>query len=189
MRNGLDSIVSAMLLSALLAGACGGKDEVILEAVSGVVDRSCTRGNPDGTLPQAWQIQSIRIEVIEWYSGAAGATLVSECSENIDDFQIRHPRQLIDWYSEQGYLVRGIPAEIPTRVQLVGFLNTDCEVEWRPLGPLVCGLTEGVLTEDTYSSGDPLRFTFACVADPRAPENTGLFGLCMGVGTMPEEAD
>ncbi len=183
------SIASALLLVTVVAMGCGGEDEVILEAIPGVIDRSCSRGSSDGTLPQEFQIQSIRVEAIEWESGTPGPPIASECSDNIRDFYIRHPRQLIDWYTDQGYLVRGIPADVPTRVQIIGFLNNDCTIEWRPLGPLVCGLTEGVLTEDTYSSGDPLRFTFACVADPRDPADTGLFGMCVSVGSLPEESE
>ncbi len=174
-------------LAVLLIALAGcGNDVVDLRVVSGHIDRSCPHDGSSDVPIEAWRIRSIRVEVIEWYSGSPGEPLVSECSEDIEGLAIRHPQQLIDWFDERGYVARDIPAEVPTRLQIIGFSNADCTIEFRPVvGPLLCGLSEGVLSESTYGEGDPVRLTFACPA-PANPESTGAYGVCLRVGTLPE---
>lgn len=174
------------LLALVAALTSCGTQEVTLEAVTGLMDESCPRSSSGSTLPESWPIRSIRLEVIEWYSGDAGEAIISECAPDIEGLAIRHPQQLINWYDERGYLVEGIPAAVPTRVQLIGFSNRDCTIELHPLGPLICGLSQDVLSESTFASGGSVPFTFACPTNSSEPTR-GVFGVCLSVGTLPEE--
>jgi hypothetical protein len=177
----------ARLLALVLVLAGCGNDVIVLEAVTGGIDRSCPRADPSGTLPEAWPIRSIRVEAIEWYSGIPGDSIVSECAEDIRGLEIVHPQQMIDWYATQGYLVRGIPAEVPVHLQVIGFSNTDCAIVFRPIGPLICGLSYDAISQSTFTSGDSVRIQFACPSDPRDPMASGLYAQCLLVGSLPEE--
>lgn len=178
-----------LVLASVLGCVGCGQEEIVLEAVAGAIDRSCPRADSSGTLPEAWPIRSIRIEAIEWYSGVPGDAIVSECAQDIRGLEIQHPQALIDWYTTQGYLVRGIPADVPTHLQIIGFSNRDCGMVFRPLGPLICGLSQDVVSGSSYSSGDSVRIDFACPVDPRDPAGTGLYGICLRVGTLPDDGE
>lgn len=169
----LPRALSLWLLPTLLIAGCG---EVIeLQAVVGLVDRSCQRltGSPQ-------EIRSIRVEAIEWYGGEPGEIRSSRCHETIEGLTVTHPWDLLSWFSDQNELLAGLPTDVPARVQVVGFANGRCELTASPPGPQVCGLSQDSLSETAFEAGDEVRLTFSCFDGdrPLAP----LF-ICLSPGS------
>ncbi len=174
----LSRVVVVLGVAALLSSCDDVKE---LQATVGLVDRSCAL--PPG--PPPWTLYSIRIEAIEWYGGEPGNVRSSECLEIDEGLPVGHPQDLLDWFGSGGLpVIDGLPTDIPQRVQLIGFQTASCEMLVDPWGPLVCGISQDTLSESSFTDGDDTRFTFSCVRDPDQPEvPTGLYGLCLGVGT------
>ncbi len=169
----------AALLLALLGGC---SDQLRLLAVVGYIDPSCPHPEHPPVVP--FTFGSIRVEVIEWYSGEAGTVRSSECIDHLSGLAAYSPLDLMDYFDERGYVAQGIPTDVPTRVQIIGFLNDDCVLSINPVGPAVCGLTIETLSETGYGHGDELRFTFSCASSLEHPlEPRGLFENCLSAGS------
>jgi hypothetical protein len=174
-RIRLTGVARLALLALAATLACN--DEVVLEAAVGL-SYNCQR--PEGVM--ITQASSIRVEVIEWYSGAPGDVRDSECFDDLD-LEIDRPIDLIDWFDERGYVARRIPTDVPTRVQLVAFGEPGCEVVGGQAD--ICAISQDTLSETGFSEGDTTRFSFSC--RPQSGDLTGTLATCLGFGEQPAE--
>lgn len=173
-RVGVSLTVIVGLVSVL--GGCS-DEEVDLVASVGLVDARCPRPPSDGSPPETWPVRSIRVTLIEWSGGVPGVVLDDECIGDIEGLDIASPRELLDWFDQRGYVLREIPGERATKVRIIGYFNDRCQAAAEPFGALICGLTEGVLSESTYAEEDAVRFAFYCAARDAALA----FFYCLGV--------
>jgi hypothetical protein len=141
------------LAAALLAGAGCQGEEIVLLAAPAVDAReflACDRVR--------WEVRSIRVQVIEWHTVEDTEALDLECLNVEDPTEIRDAWSMLEWFDERGYVVRGVPVGVSTRVQLVGFPARDCP----PTGATICAVNGEPLSGTTFDGEEVVPFSFIC---------------------------
>mgnify|MGYP001822887851 CR=1 FL=1 len=110
-----------------------------------------------------WQVRSIRVQVIEYHGVENTESLSQECVDVPAGTPIGDQWSMLEWFDERGYIVRGVPASISTRVQLVGFDAPGCP---SPNNATVCAVSGESLSNTTWSGGEAIPFLFVCRCDP-----------------------
>jgi hypothetical protein len=110
------------------------------------------------------------VEVFEWHTRSDVVLLRQECvgEEELAGYgvaDIDAPAAMLDWFSGRGYVARGIPTDLSTRLRIQGYLGGGCESP-----SVVCAANLETLSGTTFTSGEErLGFSFVC-ALPRETE-------------------
>lgn len=166
----------APLVALAAVAVLGCNDEIVIQAGVGLVN-DCQSAASPGVVAR-----SISVEVIEESGGRPTAVRSSEC---VDDLEVTltRPIDLIDWFAERGYLARDIPTDVPTRLKLVAFAATGCQLSEEGM-PRVCAASQDTLSDAGYSEGDTLSLSFFCL--PPEGEDALAFLGCLRLGSAVE---
>jgi len=161
-----------------LAAACGllgcaEEGPALLEAGIGQVDRNCIQLMTS----RGWAIRSLRVAVVDIDSGQLGELIEGECIQDIEELVVRFPGEILSWFEGRGYIARGMPVDSASKVQIIGYQNEACVHSTEPLGPIVCAISEEVISGATYDAGDTVELDFACPS--MEPQANGMFTQCI----------
>jgi len=138
------------------ASSCEG-EQVFIQAVPSADFRDF-----NGCHLVRWQVRSVRVQVIEFHGVENTETVATECVDVPAGTIIHDQWEMLEWFDDRGYIVRGVPVDMSTRIQLVGFRSTGCP---NPADATVCAITAESLTGTTYEGGEVIPMWFVCACD------------------------